>query len=267
MTDTDAAAAASETPEPTLAQSAARALACLDLTNLNDDCDEGAIRELAAKAVTPYGSVAALCVWPRFAGLARRIVAPDVKVATVVVFPTGLATDEQAMEETRAAILDGADEIDMVIPYRDLMEGRGAGVSARVERVKRAAGTAPVKAILETGVLEDGEMIAEAARLAIQGGADFIKTSTGKVPVNATLSAAELMLAAIAEHGGGRVGFKAAGGVRTTAEAAAYLDIAARVMGPDWAGPTTFRFGASGLLDALLDTLGGGAGDARGEGY
>ena len=98
--------------------------------------------------------------------------------------------------------------------------------------------------------------------------ADFFRAELTRTPgAVMTLSAAEIMLAAIAEHGGGRVGFKAAGGVRTTAEAAAYLDIAARVMGPDWAGPTTFRFGASGLLDALLDTLGGGAGDARGEGY
>ncbi|MEC9431491.1 MAG: deoxyribose-phosphate aldolase [Pseudomonadota bacterium] len=253
--------------DPTLAGAAARALACLDLTDLNDDCDDDAIRALAGRAATPHGSVAALCVWPRFVGLARRVAPADVKIATVVAFPSGVTTDETAMEETRAALLDGADEIDMVIPYRDLMEGRGASVRARVERVKRAAGTAPVKAILETGVLESGEMIAEASRLAIEGGADFLKTSTGKVPVNATLAAAEIMLARIAELGEGRVGFKAAGGVRTTAEAAAYLDIADRVMGPDWAGPTTFRFGASGLLGALLDTLKGGAGAAATGGY
>lgn len=258
--------AAAEIPEMTLAKAAARALACLDLTDLDDDCDDDAIRALAARAVTPHGSVAALCVWPRFVSLAREAVAADVKIATVVVFPTGLATDEEAMDQTRAALRDGADEIDMVIPYRDLMEGRGATVRARVERVKRAAGTAPVKAILETGVLESNEMIAEASRLAIEGGADFLKTSTGKAPVNATLSAAEIMLGEIAAHGRGRVGFKAAGGVRTTAEAAAYLDIADRIMGPDWAGPATFRFGASGLLDALLATLKGGTAGA-GTGY
>lgn len=248
-------------------QAAARlALRCLDLTNLNDDCDEEAIRALAARAVTPHGSVAALCVWPRFARLARELAAPDVKIATVVVFPTGEATDEEAMEETRHAVFEGADEIDMVIPYRELMEGRDSVVRSRIERVKRAAGDAPVKAILETGVLESAELMRRAADVAIDGGADFLKTSTGKVPVNATLGAAEILLSAIADSGRS-IGFKAAGGIRTTSEAWAYLDIADRIMGEGWASPQTFRFGASGLLDALLATLQGAAPVVAAEGY
>ncbi|MGR3782131.1 MAG: deoxyribose-phosphate aldolase [Albimonas sp.] len=248
-------------------QDAARlALRCLDLTNLNDDCDEDAIRALADRAVTRYGSVAALCVWPRFARLAREIAAPDIKIATVVVFPTGEATDEEAMEETRHALFEGADEIDMVIPWRDLMEGRDATVRSRVERVKRAAGDAPVKAILETGVLESAAMMRRAADAAIEGGADFLKTSTGKVPVNATLSAAEILLTAISTADR-PVGFKAAGGIRTTTEAWAYLEMADRIMGEGWASPQTFRFGASGLLDSLIATLNGAAPVTAQEGY
>ena len=251
--------------ERTELEAAALALRCLDLTNLNDDCDEDAIEALAARATTRHGTVAALCVWPRFARLARASTPADVKIATVITFPSGEATDEMAIEEAEAALRQEADEIDMVIPYRDLMEGRDSVVRSRVERVKRAAGTAPVKAILETGVLESAEMIRRASELAVEGGADFLKTSTGKVPVNATLSAAEIMLDVISKADR-PVGFKAAGGVRTTNEAWAYIEIADRVMGPDWAKPNTFRFGASGLLDALLASLEGAA-PLEAEGY
>ena len=112
-----------------------------------------------------------------------------------------------------------------------------------------------MKVILETGRLRSPENIAAASRDAIAAGADFIKTSTGKTEVSATLEAAEIMLAAIARSGR-RVGFKAAGGIRTTAQAGAYLALADRIMGPDWAAPESFRFGASGLLDDLLAKLG-----------
>lgn len=243
------------------------ALTCLDLTNLNDDCTEADVRALAAKGVTRHGTVAALCVWPRFVRLAREIAAPDIKIATVVAFPTGLETAEEAIDETEAAMRAGADEIDMVIPYRALMEGREERVLARVERVKRAAHGAPVKAILETGVLDSAELTRRAADLALQGGADFLKTSTGKVPVNATLSAAETMLTAIKESERPGVGFKAAGGIRTAEDAAAYLGLADEIMGEGWAGPTTFRFGASGLLDALLARIEGEAAASSAEGY
>ncbi len=247
-------------------EAAARALACLDLTDLNDDCDEAAINALAARAVTSWGSVAALCIWPRFIEQAKAALAPDVRVATVICFPSGEATDEEAIAQTEEALRLGADEIDMVIPYIDLMEGRGSVVRSRVERVKRAAGEATVKAILETGVLAGPDLIRKASELAVEGGADFLKTSTGKVPVNATLSGAETMLTVIskADH---PVGFKAAGGIRTTADAMAYLEVADRIMGEGWATPATFRFGASGLLDALTATLRGEAPAETGAGY
>lgn len=233
---------------------AARALACLDLTDLNDDCDEAAIDALCERAVTAHGSVAAICIWPKFVAYARKRLAPDVKIATVVNFPTGMEPDEDVIAMTEQAVFDGADEIDMVIPYRNLMEGNPEQVLARVERVKRAAGDAKVKAILETGILQDADLIRQAARLALDGGADFIKTSTGKVAVNATLGAAELMLEVLRDVDPTR-GFKPAGGIKTTEDAANYLDLCDRIMGPDWAEPQHFRIGASSVLTALIATL------------
>lgn len=239
-----------------LAAAARRAIACLDLTNLAEDCAEADVRALARRGATPEGSVAALCVWPRFVAAAKAAAPAGVKVATVVAFPTGEARDEDAVAEADRALKDGADEIDVVIPWRALMEGREGEVVSRVARVKREAGTATVKAILETGVLGGPELIRRAADLALEGGADFLKTSTGKVPVSATPAAAAVLLEAIAAEDR-RVGLKVSGGVRTTAEAAAYLAQADARMGAGWAEPATFRFGASGLLDALLATLRG----------
>lgn len=251
-----------------LLRAARRALLSLDLTNLDDGCDEAAVKALAARAFTEYGQVAALCVWPRHVALAHRLVGHrGVKVATVVNFPTG---DEEAgavADMTEQAVEDGADEIDLVIPYRAFLEGREEAVRTRVRRVKQAAGPrVTMKAILETGVLEKTELIRRAGELALEGGADFLKTSTGKAPVNATLRAARTMLETIRDAGA-KAGFKPAGGVRTTQDAANYLDLADEVMGEGWAAPATFRIGASGLLDALVETLRGGGAAPQAEGY
>lgn len=236
---------------------ARRAIASLDLTNLNDDCDEKAIRVLCNRAFTPFGSVAAICIWPRFVAQAKDVLNErSVKIATVVAFPSGDDPVADVVDLTEQAVDDGADEIDMVIPYKALLEGRAESVRTRVQRVKRAAGQAQVKAILETGVLGSAELILRASELAIDGGADFIKTSTGKVARNATLPAARTMLEAISAADR-TVGFKPAGGVKTTQDAANYLELADDIMGPDWATPDTFRFGASGVLDALIATLEG----------
>lgn len=248
-------------------QVARRALTMLDLTNLNDDCDEDAIAALAARACTDHGHVAALCVWPAFVDQAQGLVGHrGVKIATVVNFPRGEDPVSEVTDLTKKAVSDGADEIDMVIPYRSFMEGREEVVLTRIKRVKAAAGSATVKAILETGVLSDPDLIRKAADLAIEAGADFIKTSTGKVPVNATLSAARIMLTAIKESGA-KVGFKPAGGVKTTEQAGHYLDLADEIMGDGWATPDTFRFGASGVLDDLLATLNDGDKPASDNGY
>jgi len=237
-------------------ETALQALACLDLTNLEDGCTPADIETLCARAQTPHGPVAAVCIWPRFVLQAKDLLADTpVKVATVVNFPGGDKPLEEVLIETDQAMVDGADEVDVVIPYRQIRERRN-DVAAQLIQVREATMGATLKAILETGELKDPELIREAASTAIIVGADFIKTSTGKVPVNATPEAAAIMLKVIAERGG-KTGFKAAGGIRTLDDAAVYLDLAGEIVGPDWAAPDTFRFGASGLLDALLAEIDG----------
>ncbi|WP_421579242.1 deoxyribose-phosphate aldolase [Shinella sp. M31] len=241
-----------------LKDTARKALSLLDLTDLTDTCDAAAIEKLCAQAQTPFGTTAAICIWPRFVAQARGILGKGhaVKIATVVNFPAGDLAVEEVIAETKQAIADGADEIDLVIPYRDFITGDEAAVTEMVEAVK-AVCTPPVrlKTILETGELKDPALIREASDLAIAAGADFIKTSTGKVAVNATLPASEIMLNAI-KSSGRPVGFKPAGGVRTVGDAADYLALAAKILGEGWATPQTFRFGASGLLGDILSVLG-----------
>jgi deoxyribose-phosphate aldolase len=248
---------------------AKRALSLLDLTDLTDDCDAAAIEKLCAQAQTPFGTTAAICIWPRFVAQARGILGPGhaVKIATVVNFPSGDQVVADVLAETKRAIADGADEIDLVIPYRDFISGDEGAVTDMVSAVK-AVCTPPVilKTILETGELKDPALIREASDLAIAAGADFIKTSTGKVAVNATLQAAEIMLNAI-KASGKPVGFKPAGGVRTVTDAGEYLALAASILGEGWATPKTFRFGASGLLGDILSVLGGQAAPAAPASY
>lgn len=244
---------------------AARVLPLVDLTDLSDEASEAGARALCTRAVTAKGAVAAVCLWPRFVGVAKAALAgTGVKIATVVNFPQG-GEDTRAVEsETARAIDDGADEIDLVMPYRAFLAGRPGFAETQILRVKRICeGRPALKVILETGEIGDPALIRSAAELAVGAGADFLKTSTGKVAVNATLEAAKILLetAKSASH---PVGVKVAGGIRTVAEAAGYLDLADTVMGPGWVSPATFRFGASGLLDALLAALGaGGAASAN----
>ncbi|SEG06202.1 deoxyribose-phosphate aldolase [Billgrantia desiderata] len=254
-----------------LQQAARQALALMDLTSLNDDDNDTVIRELCARANTPAGHPAAVCVYPAFVSTARQALAEQglagkVKVATVTNFPHGEADVERAAAETRAAIAAGADEVDVVFPYRALMAGDAEVGRELVEACKRECGDAVLKVILETGELKEAGLIDRAGMLAIDGGADFLKTSTGKVAVNATLDAAKILLTAI-KASGRDVGFKAAGGVRTAEDAAAYLQLAERVMGAEWITPAHFRFGASGLLGSLLETLGVEQDKGSTEGY
>ncbi|MDI5933726.1 deoxyribose-phosphate aldolase [Halomonas kalidii] len=243
-----------------LQQAARQALALMDLTSLNDDDSDATIRALCARAVTPAGHPAAVCVYPAFIATAREALAEQglagkVKIATVTNFPHGDADIVRAAAETRAAIAAGADEVDVVFPYRALVAGDEAVGQELVAACKRECGDAVLKVILETGELEDPALIRRAGELAIAGGADFLKTSTGKVKVNATLEAAELLLTVIRDSGRD-IGFKAAGGVRTAEDARAYLALAEHLMGAAWPTPAHFRFGASGLLGSLLEALG-----------
>lgn len=233
---------------------ARRAIACLDLTSLNDDT-EAVIAALCARAVTPVGPVAAVCVYARFVRQCREALdGTGVRVCTVVNFPHGREDAAAVAAGTRAAIDDGADEIDVVLPYQAWLNGRHGAARAVLDAARAESGNRTLKVILETGRLMTADAITSAAGAAVGAGADFLKTSTGKTAVSATLESAHLLLAAAAAAGR-PVGVKVAGGVRTAAQAAAYLRLADSVLGEP-AGPARFRFGASGLLAALLADLG-----------
>ena len=235
---------------------ARRALACLDLTDLGDSCSPQDVAKLASKSRTPRGPVAAICIWPAFVSQARGLLrSSPVRIATVINFPRGGDDIERAVNDTAEALGDGADEIDLVIPFRALLRGDEGLARDMIGAVRdHVTGERRLKCILETGELRDVAIIRRASEIAIAAEAHFIKTSTGKTPVSATPEAARAMLEAI-RASGKPVGFKASGGVRTLDDAALYLGLADEIMGSDWARPETFRFGASGLLDALLATL------------
>ncbi|SUX54883.1 deoxyribose-phosphate aldolase [Chromobacterium vaccinii] len=244
-----------------LIEAARRALSLMDLTTLNDDDTDEKVAALCRKAKSPDGTVAAVCVYPRFVPIAKKTLreegCPEVRVATVTNFPHGNDDISIAVAETRAAIAYGADEVDVVFPYRALMAGNRDIGFELVKACKEACGGKLLKVIIESGELKDAALIRAASEISIRAGADFIKTSTGKVPVNATLAAAETMLAVIKEQGG-ECGFKAAGGVKSAAEAAEYLALAARLLGEGWADARHFRFGASSLLANLQIEIAGG---------
>lgn len=250
-------------------EAAALTLSLLDLTNLKDDCTDQQIVELCQKAQTSNGHTAAICIWPRFVALAREILGAEanIKIATVVNFPSGDLPVADVVEETRCAITDGADEIDLVIPYRKLIAGDEAAVADMVKAVREAAPKpALLKVILETGELADPALIRRASEIAIENSADFIKTSTGKVAVNATLEAADIMLRAIRESKR-NIGFKPAGGISSVNDAVLYLRLAETIMQPNWPMPSTFRFGASSLLDDVQNVLAGRQSSSGKAGY
>lgn len=230
---------------------ARRAVPLLDLTDLSETCTDAAVAALCARACAE--GVAAVCVWPAFvAGAVRALAGSPVRVATVVNFPAGGEDVAGTLAQTQGALADGAHEIDLVLPYRALLRGDPATARAMVEAVREACdGGALLKVILETGMLPDAGTVTAASRLALEVGADFLKTSTGKTPVSATPEAAEAMLLAIRESGSA-TGLKVSGGLRRVEDAARYLALADRIMGPDWASPETVRIGASALLDDLL---------------
>ena len=245
---------------PDLQQAAQRALQLMDVTTLNDNDTDASVIALCHQAKSPAGHTAAVCVYPRFVPVARKtlkeIGAVDIKIATVTNFPHGNDDIGIAVAETKAAVAYGADEVDVVFPYRALMAGNQEIGFELVKACKAACGdNVLLKVIIESGELKTPELIRSASEIAIAAGADFIKTSTGKVAVNATPEAAKIMLEVIKEKNPA-VGFKAAGGVKNAEQAADYLALAESVLGENWVSAKTFRFGASSLLGSLLQTLG-----------
>jgi deoxyribose-phosphate aldolase len=230
------------------------AIPLLDLTDLADDTTSSAAEALCARARD--ARVAAVCVWPRFVTIcADTLEGSGVRVATVVNFPSGEESVADVFDATSRALVDGADEIDVVMPFRAWLRGDLHAAADVLDGVRDLSSSgnpaATVKVIIETGELPDRAAIDRASHFAIAHGADFVKTSTGKTAVSATLDAAETIIEAI-DVSGRPVGFKASGGIRTVDDARSYLELAATLMGESWISPSTFRFGASSLLDALV---------------
>ncbi|MEG9533686.1 deoxyribose-phosphate aldolase [Mannheimia indoligenes] len=247
-----------------LKNSAEIALSLMDLTTLNDNDTDEKVIVLCEQAKTDFGTPAAVCVYPRFVPIARKTLKAQgieqVKIATVTNFPHGNDDIDIAVAETKAAVAYGADEVDVVFPYKALIAGNEQIGFELVKQAKAVCQEKNVllKVIIETGELKSEELIRKASEISIRAGADFIKTSTGKVAVNATLESARIMLETIRDLGVAEtVGFKAAGGVKTSEEAAEYLALARSILGSDWVNCSHFRFGASSLLGNLLATLKG----------
>jgi deoxyribose-phosphate aldolase len=249
------AAEAPDTPS-TLARTA---LACLDLTSLNAHETAADIVRLCERALSPHGCVAAVCVWPRWAALARAQLPPTVAVAAVANFPAGGTDVPAALREAAQVVDAGAQELDLVLPWRALLAGDEAAAARLLAAVRRATAGLRLKVILETGALPGEAAMQRAATLALAEGADFLKTSTGKTPTGATPQAARVLLQAIAADARAchRVGFKAAGGVRTVADAGVYIALVRQHLGAAATAPARLRIGASGLLDDIEAVLGG----------
>lgn len=237
-------------------------ISLLDLTTLSATDDPARVEALCQRALQPGGrapSVAAVCVFPTLVPAARAALPPDgaVRLACVAgAFPHGQMPLHLRLAEVRWCVEQGADEIDMVIRRDRALAGDSAFLHDEVAAHVGAAGGRHVKVILETGELDDPEVIAHAGRTAIAAGAHFLKTSTGKGAL-ATLDHGRILLSLIAAHHastGRVVGFKPAGGIRQPADAQAWIDLVEEVCGPAWLTPDRLRLGASSLLDALLET-------------
>jgi deoxyribose-phosphate aldolase len=239
------------------------AIRMMDLTTLEGADTPGKVRAMCAKAMVPDPTepsvphVAAVCVYPSLVATARRALRGSaVKVASVATaFPSGQAPLDVKLADVRAAVEAGADEIDMVIDRGAFLSGRIGRVYEEVVAVKDACGDAHLKVILETGELGSYDAVRKASLVAIAGGADFIKTSTGKVSPAATLPVTLCMLEVIRDvhdETGLVIGMKPAGGIRTAKQAVQYLCVLHETLGPEWLTPDLFRFGASSLLNDVL---------------
>jgi deoxyribose-phosphate aldolase len=239
------------------------AIRCMDLTTLEGNDTPGKIVALCAKAVRPnpvdptIPSVAALCIYPQLVSVAvEQLRGTGVRVASVAGgFPAGLTPLEARLVEIRDVVAAGADEVDIVLNRSLFLGGRYAQAFEELVAAREAAGRAHLKVILETGELGSYDRVRQASALAMAAGADFIKTSTGKIGVSATLPSALCMMEAARDffhQTGRRVGIKVAGGVRASKTAIQYLVLLQETLGPEWMTPERFRIGASSLLNDLL---------------
>ena len=241
-------------------------LSMIDLTTLEGQDTPGKVRQLCQKAMHLHDSlpglphVAAVCVYPTMVGVAKRALGDiDINVASVATaFPSGMSPLEIKLEETRIAVDEGANEIDMVISRGAFLQGDYALVFDEIAAVKEACGDAHLKVILETGELGTLDRVRRASVLAMHAGADFIKTSTGKIQPAATMPVTLVMLQAIRDYyfeTGRMVGMKPAGGISKAKLALHYLVMLRETLGNDWMTPDWFRFGASSLANDVLMQL------------
>ncbi len=244
---------------------AGRVLPLLDLTSLGEADTPADIERLCAQARTPAGPVASVCIWPPFVAQAVELLAGSgIPVCAVANFPEGDDDDDRARADAAAIVAAGGVEVDVVVPWRRLAAGDDGAVTRLVAATRAEIGDGILlKAILETGELVADDLVDRAGRAALAGGADFLKTSTGKTPVSATPEAAQVLLAVLTDPtverpdgADGPLGLKVSGGVGTVDQAAAYLDLVDASFGADAVGSHRLRFGASRLLDDLLAHLG-----------
>ena len=239
------------------------ALRMMDLTTLEGSDSDGKVRQLCNKALRPYTelpnipSVAAVCVYPNRVALAKNILKnSSISVASVATaFPSGMSSLQIKLDDTEYAVSEGADEIDMVIARGAFLSGEYTRVYDEIAQIKQACGSAHLKVILETGELGSLENIRMASDLAMKAGADFIKTSTGKISPAASMPVVLVMLQAIRDNynsTGVKVGMKPAGGIRSSKQAIQYLVMVKETLGIDWLNPSLFRFGASSLANDVL---------------
>ncbi len=239
------------------------AISMMDLTTLEAKDTPGKVRQLCAKAIRPYEampdlpSAAAVCVYPNMVRVAKEALGNSgVKVAAVATaFPSGMSSRKVKIDETKYAVNEGADEIDMVISRGHFLAGEYNFVFDEIAAVKEACGNAHLKVILETGELSTYDNVRLASDIAMYAGADFIKTSTGKVQPAATLPVTLVMLEAIRDFyykEGKMIGMKPAGGISTSKLAIQYLVVLRETLGEAWMNPDYFRFGASSLANDLL---------------
>jgi len=231
-------------------------LASIDLTTLSGNESIGDIAVLCRDSVTPFGHVAAVCIYPQFLQYAKaELAGKPVKLATVVNFPSGEEPIDTVIREIQRSIANGADEIDVVWPYKTFLAGDSKTPADFIRQCKEACGKQVLlKVILETGAFPNADKIYEASLLLIDNGADFLKTSTGKIKVGATKEAAIAMMVAISESGK-KIGFKASGGVRTVEQAVDYLLLTENILDKSWISPNLFRIGASSLLNDVIKYL------------
>jgi deoxyribose-phosphate aldolase len=238
----------------------------MDLTTLEGSDTAGKIAFLCRKAIQPLDpryqvpSCAAVCVYPNLVKIAKKFLEQSsVKVASVATaFPAGLMPTKLKFREVRGAVRDGADEIDMVINRARFLTGEYERIFDEIAATREACGAAHLKVILETGELQTYDNVRLASEIAMRAGADFIKTSTGKISPAATMPVTLVMLEAIRDYfyeTGIRIGMKPAGGIRTAKEALAYLVMVKETLGDDWLNSALFRFGASTLLNDVLMQL------------